>query len=346
MDGTRTGEPRYIITIGASAGGLNSVIELMAGVTEEMDAAVFVVLHASNFAYTGAVVQRLQKNSVFTCKLAEHNENIQSKHLYLAVPDQHLLIKRGKVLLGRGPVENRYRPSIDVLFRSAAVAYTSRVIGIILTGLLEDGTTGMQIIKECGGTCIVQDPDEAEYPDMPKSVLRFVNVDYCTTLQRIGIILQEKVRNGVPGPAPVPAHIAKEAEIAERVVIGIENMEALGERSAYSCPDCGGGLWEIKEGGLTRFRCYTGHMYTADELQESKRRELENTFWVALRILEERRNLLSKMAEEEKSKGWEHSARHKAERADELEVHIERIKEILFHATDDPEPTLLQLNGS
>lgn len=338
-------EPKFIVVIGASAGGLHSVIELMASVTEEMDAAVFVVLHASNLAYTDAVVQRLQRNSVFTCKAAEHGEEIQTKHLYLAVPDHHLLIKPGKVLLGRGPVENRYRPSIDVLFRSAAVTYTTRVIGIILTGMLEDGTTGMQIVKQCGGTCIVQDPAEAEYADMPKSVLRFVDVDYCTSLQRIGIILQEKARNGVPEPIAIPPKIAKEAEIAERVAIGIENVEALGDRSAYSCPECGGSLWEIKHEGLTRFRCYTGHQFTADELQESKRRELESTFWIVLRILEERRNLLTKMAEEEQSKGWAHSAKNKSDRADELEVHIGRIKEILFQTTDDPEPTKLQLDG-
>ena len=338
-------EPKFIIVIGGSAGGLHSVIELMAGVTEEMDASVLVVLHATNLAYYDVLVQRLQRNSVFTCKMAEHGEAIQNRHLYLAVPNQHLLVKAGKILLGRGPVENRYRPAIDVLFRSAAVAYNSRVIGVVLSGMLEDGTTGMQIIKQCGGTCIVQDPAEAEYADMPKSVLRYVKVDYCTSLQRIGIILQEKARNGVPGPSPVPGMIAKEAAIAERVAIGIDNVDPLGERSAYSCPDSGGALWEIKHEGFTRFRCHTGHQYTADELQESKRRELENTFWVALRILEERRNLLEKMSEEERSKGWIHSAENKRGRAEELQEHIGRIKKLLFKATDDPEPTKLQLEG-
>lgn len=338
-------DSKYIIVIGASAGGLNSVIELMAGVTEEMDVSVFVVLHGSHIAYIDAVVDRIQKVSVFTCKIAEHKEAIKPRHLYIAVPDYHLLVKDGKVLLGRGAVENRYRPSIDVLFRSAAVAYSSRVIGIILTGLLEDGTTGMQAIKRCGGTCIVQDPDEAEYPDMPKSVLRYVKVDYCTTLQRIGMILQEKAKNGVPQKSIVPVAVLKEAEIAERIAIGIKNVEALGERSPYSCPDCGGALWEIKEEALTRFRCYTGHMYTADELQDSKRRELEDTFWVALRILEERRNLLDKMAEEEQSKGWLLSSKNKTQRANELDVHIGRIKQILFESTDDPDPQKVELEG-
>lgn len=339
-------EPNYIVVIGASAGGLQSVIELIAQVKEEMNAAVFVVLHTPNSVYGDIIIQRIQRNSVFTCKIAEHGEPVQAQYLYLAVPDMHLMVKDGRVILGRGPVENRWRPSIDVLFRSAAVAYNSRAIGVILTGLLEDGTTGMEVIKECGGTCIVQEPAEAEYPDMPQSVLRRVKVDYCTTLERIAIILQEKTRNGMPEPHPVPPHIAKEADIAERIAIGIHEVEQMGgERSAYSCPECGGALWELRDGGITRYRCHTGHSFTADELQESKRQELENTFWVAMRILEERRNLLQKMAEEEKRKGWMRSAENKTTRAKELEIHISRIKEILFTATDDPEPTREQLDG-
>src|SRR5439155_4890236 len=114
-----------------------------------MSVAIFAVLHTPNIAYSDIVIQRLQKNTVFTCKLAEHEESIKPQHLYLAVPDKHLLLKQGQILLGQGPVENRWRPSIDVLFRSAAVAYDSRVIGIILTGMLEDGTAGMELIKQC-----------------------------------------------------------------------------------------------------------------------------------------------------------------------------------------------------
>ena len=338
--------PKYIIVIGASAGGLQAVTGLIAQVNTEMDAAIFVVLHTPHFAYADVITKRLQKNSVFTCKLAEHEETIQTKHLYFAVPDRHLILKTGRILLGQGPVENRWRPSIDVLFRSAAVAYNSRVIGVLLTGLLEDGTSGMRIIKECGGTCIIQDPDEAEYPDMPQAALRYVDVDYCTTLERIAIILQEKTQNGVEASHAIPEHIEKEAEIAERVSIGINNMEFLaGRRSAYSCPDCGGALWEIRDGRHLRFRCHTGHMYSSDELFKSKRKELEDTFWVALRILEERRNLLNKMAEEEGSKGWVKSSGSKQKRADELETHINRLKEILFHSTDDPDPNSLEMDA-
>lgn len=136
--------------------------------------------------------------------MAEDGETIQSKHLYPAVCDKHLLLKQGKILLGQGPVENRWRPSIDVLFPSAAVAYDARTIGMILTGLLEAGVAGMQIIKECGGTCIFHDPNQAEYPDLPEAVLGYVEVDFCASLERIAIILREKTKNGVEASRAVP----------------------------------------------------------------------------------------------------------------------------------------------
>jgi two-component system, chemotaxis family, protein-glutamate methylesterase/glutaminase len=327
-------EPKYIIVIGASAGGLQAVTELMAQITEEMDAAIFVVLHLNKTGIGEAIIERINRNTIFNCKLAEDGEEIKSNHLYLAKPNKHLIVKKGKILLGLGALENRYRPSIDVLFRSAAVAYNSRTIGVILSGLLEDGTSGMKVIKDCGGISIVQNPLEAEYPDMPKSVMRHVKVDYCTTLQNIAFILQEKIKNDVEKEHLIPDHIQKEAEIAENVAQGIENVEALGVKSAYSCSECGGALWELKEEGLTRYRCHTGHAFTANDLLDGKKKELESTFWITLRILEERRNLLIKIAEEEKSKGWERSATNKLERVKELKVHINRIREILFDVTE------------
>jgi len=217
-----------------------------------------------------------------------------------------------------------------VLFRSAAAAYNSRVIGIVLSGLLEDGTAGMIAIKKCGGTCIVQDPEEAEYPDMPLSVLNTVEVEYCVPLSEMGPILSEKTKNGLPAETEVPEDIKTEAGIAERVAIGIELTERLGERSVYSCPDCSGALFEISEDNSLRYRCHIGHAYTENELLNGQQRALESTLWIAVRMMEERRSLLAKMSEEEKSKGWKQSAESKEERAKELEEHIERLKQLLF----------------
>ena len=232
--------------------------------------------------------------------------------------------------MGFGPPENRWRPSIDVLFRSAAAAYDSRVIGIVLSGLLHDGTSGMIAIKRCGGTCIVQDPTQAEYPDMPQSVLDNVEVDYCLMLEQMGAVLAEKSRIGVYHSHKIPADVKAEAEIAEKAAIGIENVEALGERSELSCPDCGGGLWKMVQDDIARYRCYTGHVYNSSELLLKQSEQLENTLWVALRMMEERRNLLKKMSEEEEGKGWIRSAGHRKEREKELQGHIEKLKQLLF----------------
>jgi two-component system, chemotaxis family, protein-glutamate methylesterase/glutaminase len=327
--------PKFIIVVGASAGGLNSIMELTAQLTKKIDASIFIVLHVAHLHSGDALVQRLQRNTSFICKFAEDGETIQSGYLYMAVPDRHLLLKEDKIVLGDGPPENRWRPSIDALFRSAAVNYNSKAIGIILTGLLQDGTSGMLAIKRSGGTCIVQDPEEAEYPDMPLSVINNMKVDYCVSLQAMGAILAEKTKDGLPEEHKVPNDIKAEAQISERVAIDMDQLKELGNKSLFSCPDCGGGLWEMKEGGVVRYRCHTGHVYTQDEYAEKNREALENTLWVALRMMEERKQLMDKMAREENGKGWVRSAKAKEERATEMDVHIERLKQILFDAKNN-----------
>lgn len=313
------------------------MIELAAQLTADMDVAVFAVLHLSHLSMLKVLVERIQKNCAFTCKQAENGEPVKARHFYLAVPDRHLLLKDGTIQLGEGTAENRWRPSIDVLFRSAAAAYDGRTIGIILSGLLQDGTAGMQAIQRCGGTTIVQDPAEAEYPDMPKSVLETITVNYCVPLAGIGDILLEKLKNGVNKTVPIPDDVKKEARIAERVVTSLDAMKELGEKSVYSCPECSGGLWEMKQGNMVRYRCHVGHAYTHNELLLRQSEALEDTLWVALRMLEERKNLLDKMAVEESSKGWQRMATHRTQRAGELQVHIERLKDVLFQTKDDPE---------
>lgn len=322
-------EPKYIIVIGASAGGLNSIIEICVQLNDSVDAAVFVVMHLTQMSTTDLLVQRFQNNTTFKCKMAEHGEEIKRGHIYIAVPERHLLVKKGVVLLGQGSVENRWRPSVDTLFRSAAAAYSGRVIGIILSGLMEDGTAGMLAIKKSGGTLIVQDPEEAEYSDMPKSVLSNMEVDYCVPIQAMGAILIEKSKNGKHEVAPAPKEVVAEAAIAERVTISMDAVKELGERSDFSCPECGGGLWTPKD-EPSRYRCHVGHVFSQAELELRQKYALENTMWIALRMMEERRNLLKKMSTEEQSKGWVKSAASKLQRALELEEHIDRLKKILF----------------
>jgi two-component system, chemotaxis family, protein-glutamate methylesterase/glutaminase len=333
-------EPKYILVIGASAGGFNSIGELIAQLSEEMDMAIFITMHLGHVKNTNSIIRRLQNNTNFICKMAEDGEAIQNKHIYLAVPDKHLLIKKDKILLGTGAEENRWRPSIDTMFRSAASAYNSRVIGIILSGLMQDGTAGMIAIKRCGGTCIVQDPSQVEYTDMPLSVLDNMDVDYCLRLEDIGTVLFEKATGETPMDHPVPDDIKLEAALAERVAINMDPLKELGQKSLFTCPSCNGGLWEMKDGNISRYRCHTGHVFNQDELAEMQKVSLENTLWVALRMMEERRQLLDKMANEENSKGWIRSAAQKSERSKELQVHIERLKQLLIDGQEDTSLTL------
>ena len=174
--------PQHIIVIGTSAGGLNALSELVSQLKKEWDAAYFVVLHLSRKGISDFLVHQLQQYTTLPCQLGNNDQDIEKGHIYIAIPNFHLLIKKGKVRLGNGPTENRWRPSIDVLFRSAAASYNSHVTGIILTGLLDDGTSGMWAINRTGGTLVVQDPNEAEYPDMPLAVLNRMEADYCITL--------------------------------------------------------------------------------------------------------------------------------------------------------------------
>src|SRR5687767_14865093 len=155
-------QPKFIVVIGTSAGGIRALEELVTQLTPDMDAAFFIVLHLSRKGIGKYLFQRLQENTLLPCQLGQNNEPIQKGKIYIAPPDEHMLVTRGKVIIGRGAQENRWRPSINNLFRSAAATYSGRVIGIILTGMLDDGTSGMASVKRSGGITIVQDPNEAE----------------------------------------------------------------------------------------------------------------------------------------------------------------------------------------
>ena len=237
-----------------------------------------------------------------------------------------MLVTKDRIIVSKGARENRSRPGIDPLFRSAAVAYGAKVIGVLLTGYLDDGTSGLLAIQRCGGTCIVQDPSDAAYPDMPQNALNNLRPDYCLPVDAIGQLLTEIILKPVPKSPPVPEDIASEATIAERVVSDVTAVENLGEQVPFNCPNCGGVLWKIQKGNLLRYRCHTGHAFTADVLLAEQTRNIEETLWVALRMFEERKNLLNTMGHRD-GRPVNRSA---VERAKESQVHIERIRAILL----------------
>lgn len=321
--------PKFIVVIGASAGGTSASGELISQIKPDINTAIFIVLHLAGKGISELLMHRLQKFTPYKCKIAENEETVQSNTLYIAPTNHHMLIKEGQVLIGQGPAENRWRPSIDVLFRSAAASYGSSAIGIIITGLLNDGAAGMSAIKRSGGICIVQDPNEAEFPDMPLAVLDTIEVDHCVSLSEMGLLISEITKNSV-GTNPIPQDVIAEAEIAERASTSIDHVKQLGNHSVYACPDCGGGLWHVQDGIIKRYRCHIGHSYTEKDLLVKQSEALEATLWVALRMMEERTNLLTKMAKDERSKGLNTLASFKEERNAELQVHIHNLKKILY----------------
>ncbi|TGE28259.1 chemotaxis protein CheB [Hymenobacter metallicola] len=316
-----------------------ALTRLVAQLPATLPAAVLVVQHLSPDSTGQPLVDRLSEHTALHCQLARNLAPLQAGSLYLAPPDRHLLVKDQQLLVTKGPRENNFRPAADSLFRSAAVAYGPNVVGVVLTGMLHDGTAGLDYIKRCGGTALVQDPSEAEFPSMPESAMRNVAVDYILPIHMMGRVLTELVGAPPtpPGSALIPEDLQMEAAIAERVVGTTDEVNRLGQQVPLTCPDCGGALWELKHGSLLRYRCHTGHAFTADALLEKTQESMEETLWVALRMMEERKNLLTSMA----SHGAGPWNVQQAEKLEEIKQHINRLREFLLNGglTAQPAPT-------
>lgn len=322
-----SGKGRNIIVIGTSAGGLEALDELIGELPSDLPASIFIVQHMAPENTAEALLHRLNRHKAFHPKLASDGETFKSGRLYIAPPDYHLLIRKKTLLVTKGARENRYRPAIDPLFRSAAVAHGGHVIGVVLTGMLDDGTAGLIAIKKCGGVTVVQDPADAAYPDMPRNALSNLKVDHCVALAGMGRLL-ERLTHDPPGKRKlIPQDIRTEAEIAERVLSDIGQVNTLGSQVPYNCPNCGGVLWKMAHPDAQRFRCHTGHSFTETALLTSQTEKIEESLWVSLRMLEERRNLLNSMDEKDPRTGGKRSY---AERAKETAVHIERIRSMLL----------------
>lgn len=326
-----------IVVVGASAGGLDALTRLVAQLPHNFAAPILVVHHMSADATGAALLQALNLAGHVPCTEAKNGERIKAGHLYLAPSDRHLMVtKGGKLLVTKGARENRSRPGIDPLFRSAAIAYRNKVIGIVLTGYLDDGTAGMLAIKRCGGVCVVQDPDDAAYPDMPQNALDHVRVDHVVPIAEMGGVLATLLERRPGKDKPIPEDIVIEARIAERVLSDLPSVEAVGDQVPFNCPGCGGVLWEVTKGNLLRYRCHTGHSYTCSVLHAEQTAKIEETLWIALRMFEERKNLLTKMA----TRGGPRQAESVRARADESDVHIGRIRAMLRAGVDARKPTV------
>ncbi|MFO7843780.1 MAG: chemotaxis protein CheB [Bacteroidales bacterium] len=322
----KTDKISKVIVIGASAGGLKALKKLISQLHNDLPLPVLVVHHISADATGNVLLNELNELDILKCQHAKSGNSLKHGHLYLAPSDHHLMIGEDrKILVTKGAQENRYRPAIDPLFRSAAVRFGPGVIGILLTGYLDDGTSGMKAIKRCGGTCIVQDPDEADYPAMPKNALNNVKVDYSLPISEMGDLLYRIIPEKLRKSEPVPDDILTETKIAERVLSDLPSINKVGDQVPFNCPGCGGVLWEVEKDSSARFRCHTGHAYTAASLLAEQTKKIEETMWTALRMFEERKNLLTEMAKGTKGAG----SKSALERAETSQVHIDRIRAIL-----------------
>ena len=286
-----------IVVVGASAGGIEALRTLVSVLPADFPASIFVVLHTGPDS-PGLLDQILQRVSLIPVRNPTDKEQIQPNRIYVAPPDHHLLIEPGTICLSKGPKENRFRPAIDPLFRSAAQTYGPKVIGVILTGGLDDGTAGLWAVKRLGGTAVVQDPNDALFPSMPASALQHVDVDHRLALVEIGPLLTQLVQTTADGGRryEMPEHLDIEVRIAKQDQ-GIElDIRELWEKSSYTCPECHGVLLQLKEGGRARFRCHTGHAFSADALLADITESVEESLWTTIRNIEESVMLMRHMA--------------------------------------------------
>ena len=317
----RAGAGRDILVVGASAGGVEALMHLCAVLPEDLPAAVFVVQHVAPGARS-VLPELLGRAGPLPAAHAVNGEAVRPGRVYVAPPDRHMLLAPGRVLLRRGPQENRSRPAVDVLFRSAAVHYGSRVVGAVLTGMLDDGTAGLIAVKRCGGISTVQDPADAVWPDMPRNALQRDSVDHCLALPALAAMLDTLSRQAAGASPPVPADVALEAQISEQEMGGMTTGQTLGRPSRLSCPHCGGVLNEIGEDKAVRFRCQTGHAYGPESLMAAQAEGLELALSAAVRTHRERLALFRRMAEAAAERGqtasatrWEHAAEEAARAA-------------------------------
>ena len=291
---------RDVVVIGASAGGVTALLELVKGLPADFPAPIFVVQHLAADS-PSILPQLLTAISALPAKHAENGELAQPGVIYVAPPNHHLLLEGKRVLVTRGPKENRFRPSIDALFRSAAYTYGPRVIGVVLTGYLDVGTSGLWSVQRMGGLTIVQDPKEAQFPAMPANALEFVEADYIVHIAALAPLLTRLTKELAPSKKPIATMeldlLQLELTIAKRdnaFELGIIDH---GQLTSFTCPDCHGALTQLIEGHIIRYRCHTGHAYSISALLSEVTQSVESLLYQSMRGLEETKLLLQQLGE-------------------------------------------------
>ena len=319
-----------IIVIGASAGGIEAVREVVSRLPPDLEAAVFVVLHLPQGSRS-ILPEIISRSGPLPAAHAVDGERIELGRIYVAPPDHHMLLDQDRVVLSRGPHHNRHRPAVDPLFGSAARAYGARVIGVVLSGTLDDGTAGLAKIKRNGGVALVQDPSTAAFPGMPENALSLVDVDQSVPVEKLGQAIVDRVGQpaaGEGGPSDPRLDEEFEGNIGTRT-----DMERIGKPSVYACPECHGSLWEFDEDGVLQFRCRVGHSFSSEGLLVEHDGSLEATLWSAVRALEENASLRRRLAKRMHSSNL---AELYDRKASESERHAGVLRELLTSESGPP----------
>jgi two-component system chemotaxis response regulator CheB len=327
-----------IVVIGGSLGAINALKVILASLPEDFAAAILIVTHiGTNRSMLPEILQRISNLPV---RHANDGEPIIPGRVLLAPSDRHLTVvaagDRVYARLVHGPKENHCRPAIDPLFRSAAAAFGIDAIGVVLTGYLDDGTVGLQAVKARGGIAIVQDPAEAEAPDMPASALQHVDVDRKLGVSEIGQALVELVSASEQSSGVLREHAA----FGTRDWIDIENrltsrdsdmddLEQIGKPSSLTCPECNGALWEIRQSGPMRYRCHTGHAFTAKVLEALQSNTVEDAIWGAIRALHEQERLFSRMSEKAMQSGHNDCIAEYQAKAAQAQAHAQALRDVI-----------------
>jgi len=317
---------RDVVAIGASAGGVEALIRLAEKFPADFPAAVLITIHLASHARS-VLDDLLNRAGRLPARFAADDERLRKGHIYIAPPDRHLILEGEKLLLGHGPRENNTRPAIDPMMRSVAICCGARAIGVVLTGTLNDGASGLWAIGQCGGITVVQDPSDAAFPDMPLNAMNRLQPDHVVTLAAMPRLLASLVTQPAGEPMPVPESVQFEVAVAKGGHSSIAEMDRIGKRSAFACPDCHGAMWEIDEGELVRYRCHVGHTYTAELLSVALDEQLRRAISSALRALEERRALTLRLQAQAEQSDQARLAASWAERAREIERELGVIRE-------------------
>ena len=289
---------RDVVVIGASAGGVEALENFVVGLPAEVPASLFVVLHLMSPG-TSVLPAILARAGRLPAAPVRDGERYERGQIYVAPPDHHMLIQGDSIALTRGPRENGHRPAVDPLFRSAARGHGPRVVAVILSGSLDDGVAGMRLVKDYGGAALVQDPDEALYDGMPRAAVTNVDVDHVAPVRELAKILCNVLDEPVElreDTGPVADEVREEAAVDALV-----DLNPNGAPSGLTCPECGGGLWEQGEGPMVSFQCRVGHAFSPESLVTEQGKALEEALWGALQSLEERADLLRRMARRAKA---------------------------------------------